>query len=234
MKFMSTDTMNTLSAITVEKHARSNNIEATNQSTKNRSLKMSVAVCLLLAGVGAGYNSDAKASEFNYNEVAMSLAPDAIDGADPTLAFSGSYEFMTDFSVIGSHSNTQVAESRGVEVDFSITQLGVSYHRPLQLMAKTDVTADVRYVETNLTISRGSRSANLGSGSGYRVGTGIRHQYSDRIELQSTLSYLSVESEADMALSVGGHYSFSKNLSAGAAYTTGDFDGISGSVRWNF
>lgn len=207
----------------------------TTNSTSQHSrptITATAGACLLAAALLSGISSEATANDFNYTEVGMSLTPDAIDGADPTLAFSGSYEIIENISIIGSYSNTRLAEYRGVEIDFSFLQLGVAYHTPLQ--AKTDLTADIRYVGTDLSISDDSRSASLGTGSGYRLGGGVRHQYSDRIELNSALSYMSVESESDFALSVGGRYFFNQNFSAGAAYTTGDFDGISGSIHYNF
>lgn len=139
---------------------------------------------------------------------------------------------VDNISIIGSHANTRLAETQGIKIDFVNTQLGVAYHRSLQ--KNTDLIADISYVRTELVISNDTRSASRGDGSGYKLGAGVRHQLSDRIELHSSLDYLSVESGTDTALTVGGRYYFTHRFSAGAGYTTGDFDGITGSLRLNF
>ena len=191
-----------------------------------------VGICMLLVGLAAVSPKESNANEFNYNEVEVSLTPDAIDGADPTVSFSGSYEVIESISVIGSYARTTLAESRGIEVDFVNTQIGAAYHRPVQ--RKTDFIADFSLVRTELVISDDSRSARLGEGSGYRLGAGLRHQYTDRLELHTSIDYLSVESATDTSVTVGGHYFFTERVSAGVGYTTGEFDGFAGSLRMNF
>lgn len=189
-------------------------------------------MCALLAGLALSTAAETEASEFNYNLLEVAVTPDAIDGADPTMSLSGSYNINQNFSVVGDYSRTTLAESNGIELEFINFNFGAAYHQPV--MYKTDMVADVRYVSTEIVISKGSRSASLGEGTGYTAGVGLRHQYTDQIEARTSLHYLSVEDATDTAISVGGMYHFNNQFSAGVDYITGDFDGIRGSVRMNF
>ncbi len=191
-----------------------------------------LGICLVLVGMAAISSNESHANEFNYNELEMSISPDSIGGADPTVSFSGSYEFVDQYSVIGNYSRTTLAEARGIEVDFVNTQIGVAYNQAL--LNNTDFVASLSYVRTEIVISDDTRSASLGDGSGYKLGAAARHQLTNQIQLQSSISYLSVESATDTAISVGGYYFLTENISAGVAYTTGEFDGFAGSLRMNF
>ena len=186
---------------------------------------------IAFAGVLAASVSTASANNFNYNYVEFEVA-DAIDDADPTLTLAGSYDVRSNINLIGDYSRTTLDSAGSTDLDFVKYGIGVGYHSPIN--SSTDMTANVKYIGTEVEITNGFRSASLGDGSGYGVGLGLRHKVSDNFEANAAVDYIDVEQEKDTAFSVGGRYYFNEAVSAGIGYTSGDFDGVDGSLRYNF
>jgi opacity protein-like surface antigen len=193
---------------------------------KNKTISM-----LALAGVLAVSVSTANANNFNYNYVELEVA-DAIDDADPTLTLAGSYDVSSNVNLIADYSRTTLDSSGSTDLDFVKYSVGVGYHSPIN--SSTDMTANVKYIGTEIEVTNGFRSASLGDGSGFGIGLGLRHKVSDNFEANAAVDYMDVEDGTDTAFSAGGRYYFNQAVSAGIGYTTGDFDGIDGSLRYNF
>ncbi len=197
-----------------------------------RLLAIKLGACLALAGLVAVNSEKVNASVFNYNQLEVSVTPDAIDGADPTLSLTGSYQITEEINIIGEYSRATLAEHRDVDLDFVNFSIGAAYH--LTIVEKTDLIANAKYINTELVISDSSRSASLGEGSGFGFGLGIRHQVTEQVEASASLDYMAVEEATDLSILFGGHYHFNRRFSAGMGYTTGDFDGVTGSLRMSF
>ncbi len=194
-------------------------------------MKMKKMSMLALAGLLSLSVNAVNAANFNYNYVELKVA-DAIDDADPTITAAGSYDITPNINLIGDYSNTTLDSINGVDLDFNKYSIGLGYHTSVN--DNTDITANIKYIGTEIELTQGFNYQSLGDGSGFGVGMGVRHKVSDKFEANAAVDYMNVEDATDTAVSAGGRYYFSDSISAGVGYTSGDFDGVDGSLRFNF
>lgn len=172
-----------------------------------------------------------EASEFKYNYVELGVA-DAIDDADPTFNIAGSFDVASNVNLFASYASTTLESSGDVDLDFDRYDVGIGYHTSVN--EKTDMTANVKYIGTEIELTNGFSTASLGDGSGYGVGIGVRHKVSDSLEAYGSVDYVDVEEATETSVTAGGRYYFNDKISAGLGYTSGDFDGVNGTLRFNF
>jgi len=195
-------------------------------------MNIKIISALILAGACSVSVSNLSASNFSYSYIEGGVG-DFIDEADdPTFFVGGSYNVSSNINLLASYDTTTLTSDGLLDLDFDKFKVGVGYHTPVS--DSTDMTANVQYIGTDVSITNGFNSEEIADGSGYGIGLGLRHKVSDSFEANANVDYMDVEDGKDTAFTVGARYYFNQKISANLAYTSGDFDGASGSVRFDF
>lgn len=189
----------------------------------NTKLLASISVLVL-----SGIMTSTQAKTFSYNYLQGAYESTDLDGPDADIfRISGSYNISPHLNVIGEYATGDIDNpSGGGDLDFDETAIGIGYHTPIA--RDTDLTANVKVVNRDTDLA--------GDDTGYGVGVGVRHMFTDRVEVDANVDFVDVQDIEDTTLKVGARYYFNPAISTGLTYSTSseDVEAISGNIRWNF
>lgn len=179
---------------------------------------------------------------FGSHTAAADISYDYIDGAYQSLDFEGvdgdgfAIDFSHSFSpmLFGQARYTaQSFEEGGVELDWTVIDLGVGGHWALSPNADFVLSGGVALVDMELTVP------GFGSGSdddtGFFIEPGLRVMVTDQLELHGSAYYLDAFDDSQTNIEIGARYLVTPNLSLNVAYLDeDDVDGFSVGARFNF
>ena len=184
-------------------------------------------ICSLTSVVLAAMAFNAQAADFNYNYVEGAYENYDIEGTDADAGkLSGSYAMTPNLNIIGEYAVGDIDNpAGGSDLDFEETAIGIEYHTPIA--PKTDLTSNLKYINQDIDSV---------DDDGYGVGVGVRHQLTDKVEVDANIDYSDIDNSDDTRLKVGARYYFNKSISAGVGYSTSkeDVDIVSTNIRWSF
>ena len=146
-----------------------------------------------------------------------------IDG--DTFGFSGSAEISDSTYMIAGYSETDY----DFDIDSTTFVVGLGGHTVVSI--NTDAFIEAAFINQDVEFSGfGSEDDN-----GYGINTGLRYAVSNRIELNTNISYVDIFDDTETSFGFGGRAKLNNAISLGASYgKADDTTAVTLSLRGNF
>ena len=156
----------------------------------------------------AALSFSAHAQDLSYRYAGAALYTGDVYGADGDgIGLYGSFPINDAFFVRVDYRHLEASDS---PAELDTIELGAGYRYPLS--EKADLIAGIAYV---------AGENNQGDDDGFGLRVGARFLLTDKVELNGTLDYVSLEDD-DTIITLGGRYSFTEMFSLGLSFYTAD------------
>jgi len=181
-------------------------------------MKKSMLTAVLLSAFSFG--AMAETPSFNFVEIGLTQ----FDNDDSSIEVDGfEFDFNYDFSE-NYYFSADYTDVEDGQFDSTLTNLGFGYKSEISNYSTVFSQIDWANIENN----------NGGDENGYRLGVGIRSNFTRDLELTAMYEYLDLD-ESSNIYTVGAAYKVSNDYSVYADYkNSSDVDQFSVGVRFNF
>lgn len=180
--------------------------------------------------ITASFSLGAIAEGFNYTYVQadvgkLKIDSDVADDVDAdVMALAGSAALTDNVFLVGGYNRSDW----GYGIKYNTLSLGVGYHTPIS--ATTDFVGTATYQRLDLDTPLGSAEE-----PAYGISAALRHSLNETFELDAGVTYVTVDSESETGVYIGGLAHVHSNIDLGLTIAKPkDATGYSVFARYNF